>query len=1102
MISPETDGLRVRVRLCRLAPILLALALGSAAGRGQAASPADAIEAARDSIAGAELADADRQAATANLDAALAAERVADPLVERRKALIAENAARPARLAQLQSALQVDPARALEAWSRRVPADADAETLERLLDQERRTLAELQSQIDKASAALALEVSRPPQASDDIAGLRKNVEALTQPLAAVDGEAAEVTASRRLRRVSELRSAQAELDLRIAEQDSAIERQRELELEIRGLRHRMSLHQQRVEQLQARVADLVRQESEARIAHLDAQQLALKDAPGAVALAAEENRALGYELMENNEQLATERGALGSIEEERDFLAEMLRDSRTRLEVGGTTEQVGRWLWSERRRLQKPRVLRRELEATRVALADLRVRLLTLADEARGLEDVSAAARALVDASLATSAEDEAVDSAAVTAQLEPLLRERVELYAALRPLLERRVTALAASERALGEQLDATLQLQRMIDRRLLWFPSHSPLSVGWFGRVGEGLRDLVKPSRYVTTFDLCTQHARQHPLLWIGGASLLVLLVALRLRAPERIAAQADAARGVEKGSFRATLRAAAWTALAAAPAPAAAGLAGALLQQIGEPGRFSNSLGIALATMSMPWFALRLLRWEALEGGLAEVHFRWSRARRETLRRWLPVVAAVTLPTFLVAILAVTRRVDLAIDVQVRLAILFGVAPLAGIVWQVFAPGRVWTVRGGATEPSALRRAVRVSATALLMALSILPFAGYVYTAGLVWRTLMETFVVTVVIAVAMDLMARWVLIGERRLALRRLRERREAERSEADAGAPSEVAEENITLQEVSEHTSRLLRALRVTVFAIAIAALWRDVLPAIFLLDEIPVWYVTGNGADGSARVAVTLADVLLGVLALVLATGGSRNLPGIIELSLLSRTGLDAASRYAITSLLRYAIVIGGTVIGLGLLGLRWSQLQWMAAALTVGLGFGLQEIFANFVSGLILLFERPFRVGDVITVNNLTGRVTRIRTRATTLLDFDNMEIVVPNRSFITGQIVNWTLSDTITRVTVKVAVAHGADPELVRRLLQQAAEEDPRVLRDPPPSCWFTAFGAKSFDFELHAFVGVLADRLEVQNALDTRIVQLFAENGIAFP
>src|SRR5690606_2239748 len=188
-------------------------------------------------------------------------------------------------------------------------------------------------------------------------------------------------------------------------------------------------------------------------------------------------------------------------------------------------------------------------------------------------------------------------------------------------------------------------------------------------------------------------------------------------------------------------------------------------------------------------------------------------------------------------------------------------------------------------------------------------------------------------------------------------------------------------------------------------------------------------------------------------------------------------------------------------VVGLGLLGLRWGQLQWLAAALTVGLGFGLQEILANFVSGLILLLERPFRAGDVITVNNLDGAVTRTRTRATTILDFDNEEIVVPNKSFITGQLVNWTLSDETTRIVVKVGVDYGTDPALVHRLLMQAATENPRVLETPPPRSWLLEFGANSLDFELRVFVGGIIDRLAVRNELNVRLVELFAENGVGF-
>ena len=151
-----------------------------------------------------------------------------------------------------------------------------------------------------------------------------------------------------------------------------------------------------------------------------------------------------------------------------------------------------------------------------------------------------------------------------------------------------------------------------------------------------------------------------------------------------------------------------------------------------------------------------------------------------------------------------------------------------------------------------------------------------------------------------------------------------------------------------------------------------------------------------------------------------------------------------------------------------------------------------------------ILLFERPFRVGDVISVGELTGRVTRIRTRATTILDYDNREIFVPNKSFITGQLLNWTLSDTTTRITIKVGVVYGSDPDLVHQLLNQAATANPLVLREPEPRSWFVAFGASSLDFELRVFVGTLNDRLQVQSELHREIARLLREHrvDIAFP
>ena len=160
---------------------------------------------------------------------------------------------------------------------------------------------------------------------------------------------------------------------------------------------------------------------------------------------------------------------------------------------------------------------------------------------------------------------------------------------------------------------------------------------------------------------------------------------------------------------------------------------------------------------------------------------------------------------------------------------------------------------------------------------------------------------------------------------------------------------------------------------------------------------------------------------------------------------------------------------------------------------------FGMQEIFANFVSGIILLFERPIRVGDTVTINGVTGTVAKIRIRAITMIDPDRKEVIVPNKSFVTGQVINWALSNTVTRLVVSVGVAYGSDLDLVKRLLLQAAHEQPSVLKDPEPRALFLTFGASTLDHELRVYVGQVSERNDTLDALNRRVNELFAENNI---
>jgi potassium efflux system protein len=191
-------------------------------------------------------------------------------------------------------------------------------------------------------------------------------------------------------------------------------------------------------------------------------------------------------------------------------------------------------------------------------------------------------------------------------------------------------------------------------------------------------------------------------------------------------------------------------------------------------------------------------------------------------------------------------------------------------------------------------------------------------------------------------------------------------------------------------------------------------------------------------------------------------------------------------------------------VLAFSTLGLQWSNIQWLVAALSVGLGFGLQEIVANFISGIILLFERPIRVGDVVTLDNTTGVVSRIRIRATTITNWDKQELLIPNKEFITGRVINWTLSDKLNRVVITVGVAYGVDVSRAMALMLEAAQENPNVLEDPKPVSSFEAFGDNALTLLLRTYLGNLDNRLATITALHQAINDKFNAAGIsiAFP
>lgn len=242
--------------------------------------------------------------------------------------------------------------------------------------------------------------------------------------------------------------------------------------------------------------------------------------------------------------------------------------------------------------------------------------------------------------------------------------------------------------------------------------------------------------------------------------------------------------------------------------------------------------------------------------------------------------------------------------------------------------------------------------------------------------------------------------------------------------------------------------------------------------------------------------------VYLVVLLGLLVTISNRVKMWIVE-RLLPGRGMELGVRLAIGSLARYALLTIGFIAILQSAGIDLSTLTVFAGALGIGIGFGLQNIAGNFISGLIILFERPIKVGDRIEAGGVMGDVVNISARATTVVTNDNIAIIVPNSSFVAEPVTNWSYSDRHVRISIPVGVSYSSDPEAVRDLLVEAARGHPGVLQTPAPEALLAEFGDNSLNFELRVWTREYATRPPVlRSELNYLIAKLFRQHGVEIP
>ena len=868
----------------------------------------------------------------------------------------------------------------------------------------------------------------------------------------------------------------------------------------------ISAHQQRVDTL-SKAAQALR-EAEARQGREQAEALerSAEALPPALHAIAEENARFRREL---EEVIDRENAVSGDLQATRRRLDEITTDferTRQRVEAVGTTPAIGRLLIRRREALRLPQADPETAAALSAENERATDRQIDIDELLRERGPVPAVAARVVESLPEPERQRH-------EAQALELARSRRDALEELQKVYGRYTVQIASLSLAERRLMETVATYTDYIDHQLIWLPGPGIREMLEPARLGESLAWLFSGERWAEVANVAHSVARQRPFWTLAIGLGFLLLLRERKRAAGRIRRIAREVDLIRTDSFALTLQALGLTLVVTGAWPLLLIGSGWLLSTSLTAASFSQSVAQGLVLSGISLAILSFIIQICQEDGVGDRHLRWPRPVRDALVRETRWIRPVTVPLLFVVVATADYEPVPVAQFLGRLAFILLSVLIAVFVYRLGRRrGLLMQVMGGADGLLVRLHFLWFPLMLILpVSLALTSALGYHYAAWHLDLRAEQTLSFFIGLFLLKELLLRSLYVAERRLrlkdALRRKEESRaqRAQRQAEKEGEPPPVALDipAVSFDELSEQSKRLVRAGFLFGAVLGIWVIWSDLVPALSFLSTTELPFYATRIADGIAtQVPVTLGDLTFALMVALITVLSAKNIPGVLEITLLRRLPLDSGARYATTTLFQYAIVGMGVFLAFGTLGLQWSKIQWLVAALGVGVGFGLQEVVANFVSGIILLFERPVRVGDVVTIDNATGVVSRIRIRATTITKYDKQELLVPNKMFITGQVTNWTLADMTNRVLINVGVAYGTDATTAMALMLEAAKENENVLTDPKPVVTFEAFGDNALNLVLRSYLGSVDNRLSTITALHKAIYAKFNAAGVKIP
>ncbi|WP_298915840.1 mechanosensitive ion channel domain-containing protein [uncultured Algimonas sp.] len=810
-------------------------------------------------------------------------------------------------------------------------------------------------------------------------------------------------------------------------------------------------------------------------------------------------------------RLAAVRGATANVQNDLTAATELVSLGQLDREAGATLRRLGN-------QLTPAPQLRADLRDTQRALSQLTRQRVVAQEQLRDMPVGAVDPESLLQAARRANPALGALSRGEASA-IRQLAEQRRAFLRQISANATGRINAVAELQTAQNELAKRAQELRTVLDENLLWVPSVPAIGLDWPGKVVRGATELFSPTQLRTAAVVLLDEARRlWPVVLFFG---LAVALAYRLRVPlwQDIKHRADDVGRVKQDSLWHTPAVIGACLVMALPWPLIFGLLSILFGASDNPDLLVDGLSDGFGYLSL--FSLIIVSWRYFDRdrSVFGAHFKLHKSLRhsvqDNLRWFLPVVGTTS---FLLAVMSNMRGDNIYEGFSLAVFIVTASA-LAAFFFMV-----LWRTRdsyaSAVSDNNVLTRyrvPMAVFAIGLPVFAALMAGAGWYDSADDILVRLFASLWVLLLSYVLYGAVRRAITVSQRQIKYRQAVERREAqikarqEQQDAEARgedmpAPPPVDTDAIDVSAMSRQSAQLLKTLVVIGLAAMLWFIWSGLLPALtifdgFQLGEIGTGDVNSDTGEEITR-SITLWTVLQAVVIAVLTIIAARNLPGFLEIFILNRMGVDAGARYAVVTILGYIIIATGIVFAFQRIGLQWGQLQWVVGGLSLGIGIGLQKIFANFVSGLIILFERPIRIGDFVTIGDNSGTVTRIKIRATTLGDLDNREILIPNENLISQEVTNWTLSNSVTRVIVYVGVAYGSDTDRSREIMMDIVKSNNKILETPPPQVFFLGFGDSSLDFEVRVFLRNFEDRFPVRHTLHTEINKALAEAGIEIP